>query len=89
MPTAHPSIPKLTLNDGTTVPQLGHETLAVQPDRESTEQDAKMTAEIVSQALEVGYRHATSRPGARSTSSSPTADCAAPGCRTSSPPISS
>ncbi len=40
MPTAHPSIPKITLNDGTIILQLGYGTLAVQPDRESTEQTA-------------------------------------------------
>jgi 2,5-diketo-D-gluconate reductase A len=53
----HTSIPQIALNDGARIPQLGYGTLAVQPDRESTAHNARITAEIVSQALEVGYRH--------------------------------
>jgi 2,5-diketo-D-gluconate reductase A len=53
----HTPIPQITLNDGATIPQLGYGTLAVQPDRESTEHNAELTAAIVSQALEAGYRH--------------------------------
>jgi 2,5-diketo-D-gluconate reductase A len=57
MPTESSSIPNITLNDGTTIPQLGYGTLAIQPDRESTEQNARLTAEIVGQAVDAGYRH--------------------------------
>jgi 2,5-diketo-D-gluconate reductase A len=42
------SIPDLTLNDGTTIPQLGFGVYQVPP---------KDTAAVVSQAFEVGYRH--------------------------------
>jgi len=51
------SIPVITLNDGTTIPQLGFGTLAVQPDRESTPANIETTAEIVSLAIQAGYRH--------------------------------
>jgi len=51
------SVPRITLRDGTTIPQLGFGTLAVQPDRESSEANAETTGLIVSQALEAGYRH--------------------------------
>jgi 2,5-diketo-D-gluconate reductase A len=57
MPTAHLAISNIILNDGTTIPQLGYGTLAVQPNRDSSEANAKLTAEIVSHALAVGYRH--------------------------------
>src|ERR1700749_1603831 len=55
MPTAQ--IPQITLNTGATIPQLGYGTLALQPDRESNDTNAKITESIVSQALEAGYRH--------------------------------
>ena len=42
------TIPALTLNDGTTIPQLGFGVFQIPP---------KDTAAAVSQALEVGYRH--------------------------------
>lgn len=42
------SVPTVTLNDGVEIPQLGFGTYQVPPEQ---------TAEIVSQALEVGYRH--------------------------------
>ena len=42
------SIPTITLNDGTTIPQLGFGVFKVEP--EDTER-------VVSDALEVGYRH--------------------------------
>ena len=42
------TIPALTLNDGTTIPQLGFGVFQIPP---------KDTAGAVSQALEVGYRH--------------------------------
>ena len=56
MPTTS-SVPEITLNDGNTIPQLGYGTLALQPDRESTDANAAITAEVVTQALEAGYRH--------------------------------
>ena len=42
------SVPNLTLNDGTTIPQLGFGVFQVDP---------ATTADVVSQALEAGYRH--------------------------------
>jgi 2,5-diketo-D-gluconate reductase A len=51
------AIPAITLNDETTIPQLGFGTLAVQPDRESTPSNIEKTAEIVGLALQAGYRH--------------------------------
>ena len=45
------SVPRITLRDGTTIPQFGFGTLAVQPDRESSEANAETTGLIVSQAL--------------------------------------
>jgi len=50
-------IPRITLNDGTTIPQLGFGTLNVQPDRKPTPANIERTAAIVSLALEHGYRH--------------------------------
>jgi len=55
MPTIQ--IPQITLNTGATIPQLGYGTLALQPDRESNETNAKITEPVVTQALEAGYRH--------------------------------
>ena len=40
--------PRITLNDGTTIPQLGFGVFRVDPEE---------TERIVSDALEVGYRH--------------------------------
>ena len=57
MQTAHGSIPNVTLNDGTAIPQLGFGTLHVQPDREVTRANIDRTAEIVGLALQAGYRH--------------------------------
>src|ERR1700760_1253628 len=51
------TIPTITLNDGTAIPQLGYGTLAVQPDREATAANIAITAAVVRQALEAGYRH--------------------------------
>ena len=45
VPTA---VPSLTLNDGTAIPQLGFGVWQVDPDR---------TEDVVTRALEVGYRH--------------------------------
>ena len=39
------------------IPQLGFGTLNVQPDRRPTPSNIAKTAEVVGQALEVGYRH--------------------------------
>ena len=50
-------IPRIALNDGTTIPQLGFGTLNVQPDRKSTAANIERTAEVVGLALELGYRH--------------------------------
>jgi 2,5-diketo-D-gluconate reductase A len=50
-------IPRITLNDGTTIPQLGFGTLNVQPDRKSTPGNIERTAAIVGLALSLGYRH--------------------------------
>lgn len=57
MPITNHPIPQITLNTAAEIPQLGYGTLAVQPDRESTAGNAAITAEIVSQALDAGYRH--------------------------------
>ncbi|ARJ05123.1 aldo/keto reductase [Humibacter sp. BT305] len=43
-----PAIPELTLNNGTAIPQLGFGVFKVDPDK---------TSRIVTDALEVGYRH--------------------------------
>src|ERR1700759_1978128 len=55
MPTAQ--IPQITLNTGAAIPQLGYGPLALQPDRESNDTNAKITEPIVTQALQAGYRH--------------------------------
>ncbi len=57
MPTLTSPVPRITLRDGTTIPQLGYGTLALQPDRETNEPNATLTAEVVGQALRAGYRH--------------------------------
>jgi 2,5-diketo-D-gluconate reductase A len=57
MQTNPVSVPRITLRDGTEIPQLGFGTLAVQPDREASDANAELTAGIVAQALETGYRH--------------------------------
>src|SRR5829696_2070532 len=49
-------VPRLTLDDGSAIPQLGFGTLAVQPER-SSDANAETTGRIVTQALEAGYRH--------------------------------
>lgn len=51
------SIPFITLNNGTTIPQIGFGTLHVQPDRTASPSNIATTAEIVGLALDVGYRH--------------------------------
>src|SRR5579875_3233890 len=57
MTTTSQPIPAITLNTGASIPQLGYGTLALQPDRESNDTNAKITEPIVTQALEAGYRH--------------------------------
>lgn len=49
-------IPRITLNDGTTIPQLGFGTYGVQPDRTPTRENVATTAEVVGLALQAGYR---------------------------------
>lgn len=51
------TIPTITLNNGTTIPQLGFGTLNVPPDRDPTPENTARTAEIVGLALELGVRH--------------------------------
>ena len=48
MTTSSSSVPEITLNDGNTIPQLGFGVFKVDPAE---------TERIVSDALEVGYRH--------------------------------
>jgi diketogulonate reductase-like aldo/keto reductase len=50
-------IPQIALNNGRTIPQLGFGTLSVQPDRQDTAANADVTARIVDDALQIGYRH--------------------------------
>ena len=50
-------VPRITLNDGTAIPQLGFGTLNIQADRRSTPENIARTAEVVGLALELGYRH--------------------------------
>ena len=57
MPTTNGAIPKITLNDGAAIPQLGYGTLALQPDRDVTDENTKLAAKTVSEALQAGYRH--------------------------------
>lgn len=49
--------PRITLNDGTTIPQIGFGTLNVPPDRQPTRENTAKTAQVVGLALELGYRH--------------------------------
>jgi 2,5-diketo-D-gluconate reductase A len=51
------SLPRITLNDGTTIPQLGFGTLNVPSDRQPTRANTEKTAQVVGIALELGYRH--------------------------------
>ena len=46
----------IELNDGTRIPQIGFGTLNVPADREPSAQNTAKTAEIVAQAIGVGYR---------------------------------
>jgi 2,5-diketo-D-gluconate reductase A len=49
--------PRISLNDGTMIPQPGFGTLGVPPDRSPTITNTAKTAEVVGLALELGYRH--------------------------------
>jgi 2,5-diketo-D-gluconate reductase A len=51
------NVPTIALKDKTSIPQIGFGTLAVQPDRESTPANIETTAQIVTSALQAGYRH--------------------------------
>ena len=55
--------PRITLNDGTTIPQLGFGTLNVPPDRQPTRENTEKTAQIVGLAIELGYRHIDTAQG--------------------------
>jgi 2,5-diketo-D-gluconate reductase A len=57
MPENGNPVPSIALRDGTTIPQLGFGTLAVQADREVTQANIQRSAEVVGQALGAGYRH--------------------------------
>jgi 2,5-diketo-D-gluconate reductase A len=57
MPTVHTPIPVVPLRDGTGIPQIGFGTLSVQPSRDASQANIDVTAEVVGQALEAGYRH--------------------------------
>ena len=54
---ANTTIPTITLNDDTAIPQLGFGTLRVAPDRTSSPASIEVTANVVGLALEAGYRH--------------------------------
>src|SRR5436309_3318312 len=51
------SLPRIALNDGTTIPQIGFGTLNVPPDRQPTRANIEKTAQVVGLAFELGYRH--------------------------------
>jgi len=47
----------IALNDGTTIPQLGFGTLNVPTDRSGSDGATAITANVVRDALQIGYRH--------------------------------
>lgn len=51
------TIPRLTLNTGAEIPQLGYGTLRVQPSRDASDENMELTARVVREALQAGYRH--------------------------------
>jgi 2,5-diketo-D-gluconate reductase A len=51
------AISNITFNNGKTIPQLGFGTLSIQPDRQDTVANTEITARIVGEALQIGYRH--------------------------------
>jgi 2,5-diketo-D-gluconate reductase A len=50
-------VPEIILRNGRKIPQLGFGTLNTQPDRDTSPANTQLTATIVHQALDVGYRH--------------------------------
>jgi 2,5-diketo-D-gluconate reductase A len=50
-------IPRITLNDLTTIPQLGFGTLHVPPNRQPSRPDIEEAAAVIGLALDAGYRH--------------------------------
>ena len=52
-----PETPRITLNNGKIIPQLGFGTLNVPPERDDSPANTAKTAQVVCLALEVGYRH--------------------------------
>jgi 2,5-diketo-D-gluconate reductase A len=50
------AVPRITLRDGTRIPQLGFGTLNVPPARTPTPENMAITADIVRKAIETGYR---------------------------------
>jgi 2,5-diketo-D-gluconate reductase A len=57
MPTFRTPVPAVLLRDGTRIPQIGFGTLRVQPSRDASQANIDLTAEVVGQALQAGYRH--------------------------------
>ena len=55
--TVSEKVPGISLHNGKIVPQLGFGTLNTQPSREASLANTLLTATIVGQALEAGYRH--------------------------------
>jgi 2,5-diketo-D-gluconate reductase A len=55
--------PRITLHDGTTIPQIGFGTLNVPPDRQPSPENTAKTAQVVGVALELGYRHVDTAQG--------------------------
>ncbi len=49
-------VPTITLNNGAKIPQIGFGTLNVPPDRNPSKENTAITANIVQEAVEVGYR---------------------------------
>ncbi len=54
--TAADAVPRVTLHNGSTIPQLGFGTLNLAPDRRPTPENMAITAAIVTQAIQIGYR---------------------------------
>lgn len=51
------TIPKITLNDGVTIPQLGFGTMNLSNVRDNSPESHEVTAKCVETAIAVGYRH--------------------------------
>jgi 2,5-diketo-D-gluconate reductase A len=54
---AIPTIPRITLNDGVAIPQLGFGTMDLAPVRDNSPQSHEVTAKGVLAAIATGYRH--------------------------------